>query len=78
MSEQRKYPPIVRLTWIDSAATYGWVNKDDENIGISEIHSIGYVVREDKKTITISTSWNTGSRFMDPLTIPKCCIIMRK
>lgn len=71
-------PLLVRLTWLDSASSHGWLEKCEINRQPTKVHSAGFIVSESKKSITISTSYYKEGRFMDPLTIPKCCIVKRK
>lgn len=68
----------VYLEWVDSCSSRGWNYmpdfKDDELI----VKSIGFIMKESKKSIVISTSFTHYDSAMDPLTIPKCAIVKRR
>jgi hypothetical protein len=58
----------VHVVWVDSATTRGW---DQADLGEpTVIHSVGIEVGRTDKTITLSTSFNGGSMFMDQISIP--------
>lgn len=66
---------IVRVTWVDSCADFGWrklasVTPDQ----YSTIESVGWLVRDDERSITITTSVSSVESCMDPLVIPKVAI----
>jgi hypothetical protein len=68
---------FVKLTWLDSTSNLGWLDKED--CEMSAVESIGILVAEDKDKIIISTSYDKGSdRYVDPLSIPKRCVIKRR
>jgi hypothetical protein len=63
---------LVSITWIDSFCSPDWDNaQPDEHF---KIRSFGILVREGKKSVTISTSQSGNGKFMDQLTIPLCAI----
>lgn len=68
----------VYLEWDDSTSDTGWIK--DENVYLKpwRIKSIGYLVRENKTHIAITTSIGQSGNKMDVLTIPKACILKRK
>ncbi len=66
---------IVYLEWIDSVSSGGWQSQD--GVPDMTVKSVGLLVAEDKKTITISTSIY-GKVSESPLTIPKCALIKRR
>lgn len=71
----------IYVEWIDSSATRGWTHKTDieqENVGNLKICSIGYLLRDEKDFITITTSISVNSSAMDPLSIPTCAITKRR
>jgi hypothetical protein len=81
------HPKDIRLTkkiyveWIDSNTIIGWTfgkNLTDEFAEAGKICSIGYLVKDTKEFITITTSISINGSVMDPLTIPKCAILKRK
>lgn len=67
----------VYVEWLDSGAYRGWVhdkNFTKQDSEPSKICSIGYLIRDEKDYISITTSLSTGGSFMDVLSIPKCSI----
>lgn len=69
--------PKVYVEWIDSYATRGWTHESDlrsDDSFASCIVSIGFLVKNTKEFVTISTSVSTNGNLMDPLTIPKVAI----
>lgn len=64
----------VHIEWVDSSSTRGWNYmpefKDQELIVVS----IGFLLKETKSDVTISTSYTPYGSAMDPLTIPRCSI----
>lgn len=71
--------PAVLLTWRDSCSERGWNRMTDpESKTVSIITSVGWIVDETDGEITITTSITDHGSAMDPLTIPKECIVKRK
>lgn len=64
---------IVFIEWIDSMRTEGW-NKPEKDDALT-IHSVGLLVGQDSKKVTISTSRCESGNYVDQLTIPKCSIV---
>jgi hypothetical protein len=65
----------VYIAWEDSSSRNGWLFIDEVDFSLSLINSIGYVVENGKKYITISTSKDDDGKIaMDALTIPKSAI----
>ena len=60
---------LVYIEWADAATTNGWTYKEDT--GLMQVRSVGWLVAQDKKTLTIATSQSKGGKFLDPLTIPR-------
>lgn len=60
------------VKWRDSSALQGWHSVDDNRHGnITTITSIGWLVKETAKVITITTSISECGNVMDALSIPK-------
>lgn len=69
---------ICSVTWVDSCSLGGWQRREG-NHGLSRIDSIGYIIRETRTEITITSSISQDSgNVMDALTIPKVAIVRRK
>lgn len=62
------------IKWIDSASCHGWHSDDSLDNEALIISSIGWVVKEDKNAVTITTSVAPAGSVSNPLTIPKCAI----
>lgn len=67
---------IVYLEWVDSHTVDGWLDDDEvkKDCKMSKICSVGYLVSETDKEITITTSY-WDDEVMSPLTIPKRAIL---
>ncbi len=61
------------IEWDDSQSNHGWrsIEEVDEVAGIK---SAGFLLREGKNTVTISTSVDEYLHFIDQLTIPRSAI----
>jgi len=61
---------IVLVTWVDSSTASGWQYGDTDNELVA-IHSIGFIMKMDKKALTLSSTVGArGKGCLDPLTIP--------
>lgn len=67
---------LAILTWLDSCTNIGWHSISDvSNFRTSEVTSVGWIIREDKHSLTISTSITENGNAADALTIPKAAIV---
>ena len=66
------------VTWRDSSTLGGWRLIDDPLHYAVEIWSIGWLVRETKKDIMITTSVSQTGRACDVLAIPREAIVRMK
>lgn len=67
----------VYVEWIDSVCIRGWNHESlltDEYAEPSKICSVGFLIKDTKNYVTISTSVSVNGSVTDPLTIPKCAI----
>lgn len=72
---------IVEVEWLDAASGRGWCTAAQavgEDSGLSHVTSIGFLVAQDKLSVSISTSWDDGGKFMDVLSIPRAAITEMK
>ena len=79
--ESRMTKQLAYVEWVDSAAIQGWQHESEvsrEDYEPSVIKSVGFIVSESKKHITITTSISDTDCCMDPLTIPKCAVVKLK
>lgn len=75
-------PKLVHLKWLDSHSpnVSGWVSEHELHHGLHIINSVGWVIYEDKESITIASQL-TGEDSDDisgVVSIPKCCILKTK
>lgn len=68
----------VRIEWIDSYATPGWQRMSSITNESDAIVSYGFLIKESKDNVTISSSLSAFEGIMDPLTIPRRAIIKMK
>jgi hypothetical protein len=63
------------VKWRDSAANRGWRSIDDPaHDEVAEITSVGWLVRQTPRTISLTTSISGQGNVMDTLSIPRECI----
>lgn len=71
---------LVRINWVDSAlpADNGWRLRDDvEGITPGRMSSVGYVISETKRHVTIAAHVSSGGCVYGVLTIPKVAVTKR-
>lgn len=65
------------IKWRDSCSNGGWRRVDTlDREEIAIITSVGWIVRQTKKEITITTSMSDRGNVMDTLTIPREAVTM--
>lgn len=71
---------LRRIKWLDSNNRAEWHNPQLSEYGPLEIETIGYVIHEDKVSVTLAASVVMGSddQVADAMTIPTCCIKSQK
>lgn len=70
---------LIELDWIDSSSTHGWADPIPSHPDTMNIKSIGFLLCEDKSTITMSAHVaRNGQSSHSPITIPKVAIIKRR
>ena len=67
---------LIYIEWKDAATSAGWTYKEDT--GLMDVRSVGWLVKQDKTTLTIATSQSKYGKFLDPLAIPKHSISKMK
>lgn len=78
-----KYKSVL-IEWEDSQISpQGWARLNSFTAAIPTMHSIGFVIREDKKSISLASSIgeetdSSDEQVCNTITIPKRCIIKRK
>lgn len=63
--------------WVDACGSSGWYNPEDCK-GPMHVESIGFVVKEDKESITIAPGRTADGQYMGYVTVPKGWIKKRK
>ena len=69
---------MLYIRWLDSAITYEWSHGDGQETGLTEIESIGYLLKEDKEHIQIAQSNFADFKFGAIQAIPKSVILERR
>lgn len=67
---------IVYVKWVDAHSESGWI-KHEETADIVECESIGFVVRETEKSITLAVTVHE-KECNSTIAIPKAWILKRK
>ena len=60
---------LVYLEWEDAATTRGWSHHDDN--GLMLIRSVGWLLKQNKQFLTLTTSESKEGRVLDAIAIPK-------
>ena len=71
---------LRKVVWLDSNQMIRWHDPEDVDYGPIKVTSVGWVLREDDESVTLSGSVVFGKDFQaaDAMTIPKCCIVSQK
>lgn len=62
----------VYVRWVDSSTRRGWEHADNGELCV--IHSVGIEVGRTDDAIILSTSFNSGSMFVDQISIPLAAV----
>lgn len=74
-----KKPKRECVKWVDSRAIFTWTEKDDIDMKISHVTTIGHVVKETKTVLCMAASFDKISEAFDGIMlIPKIAITSRK
>ena len=65
--------PVVYVEWVDSCSTGGW-NYTGKGDRPANIRSVGILVRETKKSITLTASLSEHGSSPDQMSIPRCVV----
>ena len=69
---------IVYLRWLDSALVPEWTYAPNEETGLSEIETVGYLILEDKEHVQIAQSSFENYKYSAIMAIPKSVILERQ
>lgn len=80
---QAREIPLEQIWWEDASSSgEGWANLNEllERVGVAVICSVGFVIKETDKEVTIVQSLGTGDNSMvgHDMSIPKNCIMNRQ
>ncbi len=64
---------IVRVFWIDSNARPGWHGMDCD-VSPSECSTVGYLLRSNRKNVTLCMSKSDQGNIGDIVSIPHCTV----
>ncbi len=64
---------IVLIDWEDSNVSHGWIPTEEPD-ELAQCQTVGFVVSEDKRKITVTLGNSNYGTTMERLTIPKVCI----
>ena len=66
------------VKWIDAMSVDAWTERDQATPELGEIHSIGIIIAENSKVLTLALNCDiTNDSFSCIMHIPKCCIFYR-
>ena len=73
-----KEKQLVYLRWLDSAIELEWSQVSQEDTGLTEIQTVGYVVLEDDLHIQVAQSiYEDAKKYSAIMAIPKSVILER-
>lgn len=65
---------IVKVDWIDSATEGGWQKKCKTSGGVCTCYSVGFVIRRNKRELTLAQSKSEFGNIAEVISIPTSCI----
>lgn len=68
---------IVEIKWIDAIGDGGWCDLDNHSNKNMMIHTMGFLVDEDKDSVTVSAHLSGLGHCDNPMRIPKLAILER-
>lgn len=69
--------PVVEIVWDDAQASAVVDWEAEVGTELMPTTTVGYLVHEDKRTVTVASLINTNS-VGHALTIPKACVVSRR
>lgn len=71
MKRKKRAPKIVAVVWLDAIANAGWTEHDEAPEAV-EIHSVGFLVKKTRTSVTLATSvGRCDSEHNATITIPR-------
>ncbi len=67
---------MVEVEWVDSCSLAGWrpVEEHLEDNGVANAHTMGYVIRSNRKEITIVQTWSDAGVLNASFSIPRSAV----
>ncbi len=65
---------IVKVDWIDSCTEHGWQRASKNSGGLIRCTSVGYIVRKNKREITLAQSKSSMGNVGELISIPMTCV----
>ncbi len=67
---------MVEVEWVDSCSLSGWrdVEEHREHNGIAKCATVGYLLRSNRKEVTVVQSWNDNEGAHSSMSIPRCAV----
>ena len=69
---------LVYVRWLDSALSPEWTRAPNENTGLTEIETVGYLILEDKDHVQVAQSSFEDYKYSAIQSIPKSVILERR
>jgi len=80
--QKSKRMPRIEVEWFDAAtSTGGWTDNEEAKrvVGLSKIHTIGWLFKETKEYLTVVQSYSdTSHNILGDTSIPKPWIVKRR
>ena len=72
-----KIPKIIEVEWMDASALPHWQDEGDIP-ELTKCHTVGYILRDTKRTLTLALTYSNDKGTISPLTIPQVCVTKRR
>ena len=70
--KKSKRYPLYQIKWLDACAAGSWKHLDDPiDANGSEIHSVGWLIKETPKVYVLAQQMSNRGNYADTITIPK-------
>lgn len=79
VSRRKKYPyPLVEVYWIDAETDSGWEHPGEKNPTVPIVVTVGFLVYEDDRLISIASTTGDDRAHNSRIQIPKGMITAMK
>ena len=70
---------LEQINWVDARSIDDWVKPQHIDTTDGVVKSVGWVIRETKKTVVLAASYyKLTDAYTSIMVIPKCCIKKRR